>query len=126
MPILDMGKSRLVRTRVRPTLGPPPEATEAMRASGEAYIGSAKQRRDLAAVAARAGKRPRKFGVMQPRTISPPGGVMAGSSSSAAGAGGGAVTEYNGETEEAWYMNKWLWAAVIAALVLGQQNRKRR
>ena len=118
MPI-DIGQPRKVSTKYTGRIGAPPAPTAAMSASGAAYAGSAKQRRDLASAESRAGQRRRKFGRMASPTFTPPSGAMP----SGGGGTGVATTEVEAE---AWWMNKWLGAAVAAALVLSQTRKKRR
>jgi len=120
----DMGKTRKVSTRFSPSqaqIGAPPTPTAAQTASAQRYLTSEKRKRDMAAVAARAGQRPRKMGRMKTKTFSPPGSTLPGSA--VGGGGNGAVTPAgNGE----WYENKWLWIAALGAALVLSQRRKRR
>ena len=111
---LDMGLTRKVSTKYQGRVGAPPPVSAEQAASAARYQGSAKQRRDLAAVAARAGDRPRRMGTMGSPTFDPP-------VPSPGGGGGGAPAPIEAE----WFKNPWLWAAALAGLYLMTRKRKK-
>ncbi len=110
----DFGKTRKVSTKYQGRIGAPPPPSAEAQASAARYQGSAKQRRDLAAVRSKAGERPRKMGVMKKRTFDPPVPTPGG------GGGAPAVAE-----EQDWWMNPWLWAAALGVLLLARKKGKK-
>ena len=67
----NFGKTRKVSTKYQGRIGAPPPASSAAQASAARYEGSAKQRRDLAVQAAKAGERPRSTGRVKRQTFTP-------------------------------------------------------
>ena len=114
MPVYDYGKTRKVSTKYQGRIGAPPPVSEEQKASAARYEGSAKQRRDLAVQAAKAGDRPRRMGRMKRRTFDPPVPTPGG------GGGAPAVAE-----EQDWWMNPWVWAVAVGVLLVASQRRKK-
>ena len=67
----NFGKTRKVSTKYQGRIGAPPPASSAAQASAARYEGSAKQRRDLAVQAAKAGERPRSTGRVKAPNFQP-------------------------------------------------------
>ena len=114
--MIDMGKTRKVSTKYQGRIGAPPPVSASQAASAARYQGSAKQRRDLAAVAARAGDRPRRMGRVKRTTFDPPVPTNGGG----AGSGGAPAV-----VEDEWFKNPWLWAAALAGLYFMTRKRKK-
>lgn len=111
----NFGKTRKVSTKYRGRIGAPPPASSAAQASAARYEGSAKQRRDLAVQAAKAGERPRSTGRVKRQTFTPPVPTPGG------GGGGGAPAVVE---EQGWWMNPWLWAAALGLLLVAKRRKK--
>ena len=111
----NFGKTRKVSTKYQGRIGAPPPASSAAQASAARYEGSAKQRRDLAVQAAKAGERPRSTGRVKRQTFNPPVPTPGG------GGGGGAPAVVE---EQDWWMNPWLWAAALGLLLVAKRRKK--
>jgi len=124
MPVqFDMGKVRRVSRKTSPTMGPPPEPTAEMRASAARYRGSAKEASDIAAQSKRAKQqqRRRKMGYMSGRRGPDP--QMGPPPLPAGGGGGGSALVPTDETEQDWWMNPWVWAGAVAAILLFRRKK---
>jgi len=118
--MMDMGITRKVSTKYQGRVGAPPPVSAEQAASAARYQGSAKQRRDLAAVAARAGDRPRSMGIVKRATFDPPVPTPGGGGGGGGGSGGAPAP-----VEADWFKNPWLWAAALTGLYLMTRKRKK-
>tara|TARA_R110002110_G_scaffold117520_1_gene290528 strand:- start:909 stop:1256 length:348 start_codon:yes stop_codon:yes gene_type:complete len=113
----NFGKTRKVSTKYQGRIGAPPPPSAEAQASAARYEGSAKQRRDLAVQAAKAGERPRSTGRVKRQTFTPPVPTPGGG-----GGGGGAPAVAE---EQDWWMNPWVWAVAVGVLLVASKRRKK-